>query len=304
MDFSLRIGGLTFAVHGSEVALEEPHTRFAVEPAPADVDVFITYDDSYTPPRGRLLFDSGAVWQLFEDPAGFRIECNSAIVSDRPYKIATVTRDFRRVDLQMRVNHLQPLQFPLDEVLVNALLARRRGVELHACGVIDRGTGLLFIGNSGDGKTTTAKLWSAAVPAAGPAASRRRDGGEPAGEDAGAPLIVSDDRVVLRAENGGWTMYGTPWHGEAEICSPAHAPLRRIYVLDKTVRGNNGVTPLRPAEAVARLFSCTFPPFHDPRGLETVVDTLGALAMDVPVARLSFLNDPTAVDFVRQEAAA
>lgn len=280
MDFFLRIGGLTFAVHGSQVALEEPHARFAVEPAPADVDVFITYDESYAPPRGRLLFDSGAVWQLFEDPAGFRIECNSAIISDRPYKLATVSRDFRRVDLQMRVNYLQPLQFPLDEVLVNALLARRRGVELHACGVIDRGNGLLFIGNSGDGKTTTAKLWQRAAD------------------------IVSDDRVVLRSENGGWTMYGTPWHGEAEICSPAHAPLRRIYVLDKTVRGNNGVTPLRPAEAVARLFSCTFPPFHDPRGLETVVDTLGAIASDVPVARLAFVNDPSAVDFIRNEAAA
>ena len=97
-------------------------------------------------------------------------------------------------------------------------------------------------------------------------------------------------------------MYGTPWHGEADICSASSAPLHRIYALDKSSR--NGVTPMRPAEAAARLFACAFPPFHDPRGLATVVDTLGELASTVPVARLSFANHPSAVGFVRQEAAA
>jgi hypothetical protein len=179
----------------------------------------------------------------------------------------------------MRVEGLNPLEFPIDEILINALLARRRGIELHACGVIAGGSGLLFIGNSGDGKTTTARLWQSE-----------------------ADEIVSDDRVIVRADGDGWEMYGTPWHGEAEICSPSHAPLRRIYVLHKSER--NGITPLGAAESVARLFSCAFPPFHDPRGLATVVDTLGALVESVPVARLSFLNDPSAVAFVREEAAA
>jgi len=274
-----RIGGLTLGVRGSDVPLEEPLARFAVPPCTPDVEVTVTHGDDHAPAHGALLFDSGAVWKLFADPDGFRIECHAEIFGDLPYKTATIARDLRRVGVHMRVSGLDPMQFPLDELLINALLAQRRGLELHACGVIDRGNGLLFIGNSGDGKTTTARLWQH----------------EPA-------EIVSDDRVVIRAENGAWTMYGTPWHGEAEICSPAQAPLRRIYVLDKSAR--NGVTPLRPAEAVARLFSCAFPPFHDQHGLETVVDTLGDLAASVPVARLSFANDPSAVEFVRQEAAA
>ena len=278
MEYYVRIGGLALAVRGSEVPLEEPHLRFAVAPSAADVDIDVVYDEAYAPPRGALLFDSGAVWKLFEDPDGFRIECHSPLLGEHPYKIATVSRDLRRVALQMRVRTLQPIHFPLDELLVNALLARGGGVELHACGVIDRGQGLLFIGNSGDGKTTTARLWE-------------RDA-----------EIISDDRVVVRARGGGWTIYGTPWHGEAEICSAGRAPLHRVYVLDKA--GRNGVTPLRPAEAAARLFACAFPPFHDRQGLSTVVDTLGELAASVPVARLSFVNDPSAVDFVRHEVAA
>src|SRR5262249_6150276 len=200
----------------------------------------------------------------------------SEIFGDAPYKSARVHRDLKRVEVRTRIPGHQPLEFPLDELLINGILAQRGGVELHACGVIDGGRGLLFVGNSGDGKTTTARLWQET-----------------------ASDIVSDDRVVIRPTNSGWTMYGTPWHGEADICSPNNAPLRRIYVLDKSAR--NGVTPLRAAEAAARLFSCAFPPFHDPRGLAAVVDTIGDLAANVPVARLSFANDSSAVHFVRQE---
>jgi hypothetical protein len=309
MDSFFRIGGLTLGVRGSDIPVTGPLAKFGVWPSRphpsgvppggdaqrdrarrpigagetpalhADVEIDVTFDQPYAPPRGALLFDSGAVWKLFDDGDGFRIECRSELFGELPYKTAAIARDLRRVTINMRVEGLNPIEFPLDELLINSLLARNRGVELHACGVIDAGSGLLFIGNSGDGKTTTARLW-------------QREQVE----------IVSDDRVVVRAENGAWTMYGTPWHGEAEICSPAHAPLRRVYVLDKSP--HNGVTPLRPAEAVAHLFSCAFPPFHDRRGLETVVDTLGHLAGSVPVARLSFMNDPSTVEFVRQEAAA
>ena len=279
MDYVLDIGGVAVEVLGSGVG---PHPAFG-HPLPLtrdrDAVVRVTQVERIDAPRGALLFDSGSVWKLFEDGDGYRIDCHSPLFGDAPYKSARVPRDLRSIEISIRVAGLDPLEFPLDELLINALLAQRRGVELHACGVIDAGRGLLFIGNSGDGKTTTARLWQ----------------NEPV-------EIVSDDRVVVRAENGAWTMYGTPWHGEAEICSPARAPLARIYVLDKSAR--NGVTPLRPVEAVARLFSCTFPPFHDRRGLATVVDTLGDLATSVPVARLSFANHPSAVDFVRQEAAA
>jgi len=274
MDYVLCIGGVVVEVLGGA----SPHPAFG-HPLPLmrerDTRVLVSRVDEIEPPEGALLFDSGGVWKLFD---GYRIDCHSPLFGDAPYKSARISSDLREVEIRMRVD-LDPLEFPLDELLVNALLAQRRGVELHACGVIDGGQGLLFIGNSGDGKTTTARLW-------------QNETAE----------IVSDDRVIVRAENGGWTMYGTPWHGEADICSAASAPLHRIYVLDKS--SHNGAVPLRPAEAAARLFACAFPPFHDSRGLATVVDTLGEIASTIPVARLSFANDPSAVDFVRQEAAA
>ena len=278
MDFAFCVGGFAVEVMGGDGDLRLPFGHPLPLTRESDSRVRVTHVSHIAPASGEPLFDSGAVWKLFDDSGAFRIDCFSDIFGAEPYKSARISRDLRAVDLRMRVRGLDPLEFPLDELLIGALLAQRRGVELHACGIIDRGNGLLFVGNSGGGKTTTARLWQ--------------------DEDV---EIVSDDRVIVRAAPGGWTMYGTPWHGEAEICSPAHAPLRRIYLLDKSAR--NGVTPLRPAEAVARLFSCAFPPFHDPRGLESVVDVLGALAADVPVARLSFAKHSSAVRFVRQEAA-
>jgi hypothetical protein len=278
MDFGFCVGGIGIEVVGSQSA---PHPAFGHPlplPQPRECAVRVEQVEHIERANGALLFDSGAVWKLFDDGGAYRIDCFSEMFGEEPYKSARISRDLAEVVVRMRVPGLDPLEFPLDEVLVNALLVNRRGVELHACGIIDRGQGLLFIGNSGHGKTTTARLWMR----------------EPV-------EVVSDDRVIVRAENGGWTMYGTPWHGEAEICSPASAPLRRVYVLNKAA--HNGVTPLGAAEAVANLFACAFPPFHDPHGLETVVDTLSELAESVPVARLSFANDPSAVAFVREEAA-
>src|SRR5206468_311750 len=156
-----------------------PHPAFG-HPLPLrrerDARVRVTPVESIEPASGRLLFDSGAVWKLFE---GYRIDCYSEVFGETPYKSAQIAPDLREIEIRTRVAALDPLEFPLDELLVNALLAQRRGVELHACGIIDAGRGLLFIGNSGDGKTTTARLWQNE-----------------------AAEIVSDDRVVVRAENG------------------------------------------------------------------------------------------------------
>jgi hypothetical protein len=277
----LRIGGVAVAIDCTDERLVSrlaaPLSAFlAAEPCAIDFTLTARVLETYEPPRGECLFDSGEVWSLHRDGQAFRIECRSPLFGETPYKVAVIDEGFTHAEVLMRTGTAQahPIEFPIDELLFNALLARRGAIEVHACGVIDGSDGYLFIGNSGDGKTTTAGLWMSL-------------GGE----------IVSDDRVVLRKHDGAWWMYGTPWHGEAEICSPSRAPLRRIFALDKATA--NGMAPLSAAQGAARILACAFPPFHDTEGMKNAIGIAAALASEVPVTRFSFANDPSAVAFVR-----
>jgi hypothetical protein len=281
--YSISFGGFRIRVHDARgenvrphVSLEGPIAKYIVaNDAQAHLDLTIETLKAPPIPGRTLLFDSGGVWRLFDDGDCYRIECR---VYGDLYKIAFLSKDLSHGTVKMvpyDVTTPYPLQYPLDEVILNLLLPRHGGVELHACGLVDpNGNGYLFAGNSGAGKTTTARLW-------------QHDAAE----------ILSDDRIVVRHEEGAWRMYGTPWHGEADICSPSHARLHRIFLLEQAAY--NAIDPISPAGAVARMLSCTFPPFHDAGGLNAIAGTLADISADVPVTRLSFVNDRSAVDFIR-----
>lgn len=280
MEHFLRIGGITIAVRCGDARIRydwnDPLRRFLVDPAAPDVDLSVDVLSAPLPPPGELLFDSESVWRMLRDGDGYRIECRSTELGDEPYKVARFDESFTRgsILLSETALHLHPLDYPLDEVLISNLLGRGRGVELHSCGIIDReGRGHLFAGVSGAGKTTTARLWGDA--AAG---------------------IVSDDRVIVREEAGSMWMYGTPWHGEAELSLAARVPLTGVYLLVQS--DANELRPLSHAEAMARLFRCTFPLFHDASALDYTLSFLERLAAAVPVRELHFIRDRSVVDLV------
>ena len=279
----LRIARMTIALRCDDprLAWEWPGatSRFLVPPAAPDVE--LTVRGGRIEPARDPIFDSGAVWRLFREGDGFRIECHSEVFPSNPYKAATFDSTFTRGEIVMSAaaQHLNPKEYPLDEVLVSHLLGRGRGVELHSCGVIDHeGRGHLFVGMSGAGKSTTARLW---------------------GSDAAA--IVSDDRVIVREEEGVMWMHGTPWHGEAALSLPDGAPLAGVYLLEQSPQ--LALRELQPANAVARLFGCAFPPFHDAEAVAFTLDFLERLVQRVPVRELCFTRDARVAELILAEAA-
>jgi hypothetical protein len=235
-------------------------------------------------PAGELLFDSGGTWRMYRERDGFVFSFVSTALGPAPYRLARFDETFTRGTISFDDGcvpegaTLAPLDFPLDELLMINLLARGRGVEVHACGVIDRdGSAHVFAGQSGAGKSTIARLWQN-----------------------GQATVLSDDRLVLRLRDGRIWVYGTPWHGEEEFASPASAPLARIHFL---VHGReNAMRRVTDAAAAARLFSCCFPPFHDRVGMEFTLALLAGIVERVPCFELAFLPDPGVVDFVRARA--
>ena len=281
-ELQLRIADLGLAVRSDDPSLrlgvDEVTARFLAAGS-APTAVVTARLGPLAPPPAERLFDAGT-WQLFRrgDELAFRLWSTNA--GERACAELATSADFTRAAVTLEPDWVgdarlvYPLQFPLDELLVQGLLAAGRGVELHACGVVaPSGGGLLFVGASGAGKTTTARLWARAGAA-----------------------VISDDRVIVRRSGRGLVLYGTPWHGEERYAEPVAAPLGAVFLLRHAV--TNELTPLGAAEAAARLFACAFPPFYDPAGLDFTIAFLGALAGEVPCRDLGFVPDDGAVAFV------
>ena len=278
-----RIGGVSVEVAGdrdSDVALVPSLLPFRVEAGVSDINIQVKCADSLTPRAGRQLFDSGTTWRVYEDESGFQFDFNSPVFGKRPYKRLHVDKRFRQAALHMSEesfagfpNVAEPLEYPLDELLIMHRLTQEQAVELHSCGIVSSdGTGNLFVGHSGAGKSTTTRLWTSL-------------------EDV---EILSDDRIIVRREHGEIVMYGTPWHGEAAFASPASAPLSRIFILEHGL----GNTPVRlsPSQAVAELFARSFVPFHRHEYVNSALEFLQDVVNVVPCYRYTFEPDERAVE--------
>src|SRR3989475_11859333 len=247
----LRIADLTIALTSEDPTLAVPPEgamrRFLVEDGEPDLRLEARWGKLEVVSSGEHLFDSGGLWRLVAANGSLRFSFTSPALGPLPYKMASVDRGFTAGEVWLHQPYfpsalpVNPLEYPLDELLLIHLLAAGRGVEVHACGVVaPNGQGYLFVGQSGAGKTTMARLWQKAK--------------------AGGIMILSDDRIILRKSNGTVWMYGTPWHGEAELASAAHAPLAGIYLLRHGT--SNALIPLHPSQAIARLLASRFPPLY------------------------------------------
>jgi len=286
----LRIADITIAVAARDADLalrfDEAMEKFLAAPSDPDSTVTAGWGDPGGASPAELVFDSGGVWKLYRDGTRHRFLFSSPALGPLPYKEATFEADFSSGEVTLRracfqpAQGLWPLEYPLDELLLQGLLARGRGAEIHACGVADpSGRGLLFVGQSGAGKTTMARLWEG-VPGI---------------------TVLSDDRVILRRVGDRFTMYGTPWHGEAALAAPASAPLTGVFFLEHGAA--NTLVPVRGATAATRLFACGFPPFFDRDGLDFTLKFLGDLVAEVPCHELCFAPDNRVVEFVQSWAA-
>jgi hypothetical protein len=280
-----RIGGISLGVtsvaDGPVLVADEQLSEFLVTDESCDLEFEVGFASGFDSAPGELVFDSGGLWKLFRNSEGYCFRFTTEFIGPLPYKQATVAADFKtgRIDLSREYfaadQPVNPLEYPLDELLWIHRLAMGQGVEVHGCGVIaPDGRGMLLTGHSGAGKSTSARLWSKHL----------------------ASRVLSDDRIILRQENGRIQMYGTPWHGDAGIAEAAHSPLDTIFVLQHGKA--NELRPLGVAEGTAELFARSFVPHHSPNGLSAVLKFFHAVTASVPCFEFSFVPDFTAVEAV------
>jgi hypothetical protein len=292
------VGGVHVQLSGAriaDVALVSPLEPFRVEGCSlegcaSEIDIRVEWVASIPRSRAVKMFDSGTTWRLYERDAGFGFYFNSKLFGDRPFKCLLTDREFRRATLQMSEECLancscpaEPLEYPLDELLIMHRLTQEKAIELHGVGIVGpNGAGNLFVGHSGAGKSTTARLWTSLQKVE----------------------ILSDDRIIVREspprelqpgdDPSQICMYGAPWHGEGCFALPKRAPLQRIFVLEHG--HGNMLSRLSRSQMVGELFARAFVPFHRHEYVDSALSFLERVADTVPCYRYSFEPDERAVE--------
>jgi hypothetical protein len=283
----LRVGGLVLLVEADAptAALDPPESlRPFLTSRGGDIRLRYRARPPARPAGAERLFDSGGVWRV--ERAGRRLVYSFRVRGRRPpvYKAVSIDRALCDGTLDFDEAPGGPryaLDYPLDELLFQHRLAREGATEVHACGVVWHGRTLVFCGQSGAGKSTTARLW------------RRH------AKDA---RLLSDDRLILRPGRRSVRAYGTPWHGDGGFASAASAPLGALFFL-RHARATR-LVPLSQGDAAARLFSRSFPPPWDREGVARTLDACADAAATAPAFELRFRPDRSAVDAVREAARA
>lgn len=166
-----------------------------------------------------------------------------------------------------------PMEYPLDGLLLYYLTVIHRDIMIHASGVSYRSNGFLFSGVSGKGKTTMAKLW-----------------------DRYGARVIHDDRLILRNDHGKCIMYNTPVY-KNEV--PGNAPVSHIFIIEHG--HSNKITRLKGAEAVTALMANCIQHNWSPEIINRLIDSLADVCAATEVYKLSFIPDNSVIETIINE---
>ena len=150
-------------------------------------------------------------------------------------------------------------------------MVTRDGLPLHASLVEMDGFGVVFLGPSGMGKSTQAKLWEKYL---------------------GADFIIGD-RPGMRKIGGKWLGFGMPWDGKDGIHRQSFVSVRALVWLEQAKE--NRITTMTPVQAMTVMLKQAMMPVWDDGAMNGAAALMGALAREIPMYHLRCLPDEAAV---------
>lgn len=139
---------------------------------------------------------------------------------------------------------------------------------MHASAVECDGKAYLFLGKSGTGKSTHARLWTEHIPGA---------------------ILLNDDNPVVRIIGGNAYVFGSPWSGKTPCYIARSLPLGGIVRLCQAP--HNRITSLSGIKAYAAMLPSCSCMRWDHRMAEAVHSTISRVIAAVPVFSLECLPD-------------
>lgn len=276
------IAGLTIKLL-SEIPLEkinlsERILSFSVSDVSKKEDLSIHLKEKFEPPSqlGDLIYDPGDIWRMYKHKNTY----NAAIYYNSPEPFCYLSTDTEWKEINMIENisadkNKSSLNFGTFELIVRAVIQRKKGILFHSSGIDDNGKGIVIAGHSGEGKSTQSRYWNGVKGA----------------------LIMNEDRVAIRETDKGYISYGTPWGGTANIARNHKVPLSAIILIQKSK--TNKIEKLSPSEALPLLMVRSFFPYWDEKLASLAVSNLNSLVSKIPVSRLHCYPGPEVVEIVR-----
>lgn len=281
--YVLNLGGVVVSLDSDvlggkyDVLKRTPDFRIT---GPIEIAINVHCDGVFpVPAKETKIFDTELSWHLSRDEFDNRLVTVSS-PHPNPYMLGVFDKDFRSGDIFVSRSpdvldaFIFPFRSPMAEVFIMNLLGTGLGMLFHASGIIYEGSGYLFCGHGGDGKSTTARLW----------------------QNCPGAFVVNDDKIIVRKQNDSYILYGTPWHGEGGMALPLSAPLKQVFILKQA--DHNYLKDLEPAQGVALLLARTFVPLWDDEKVAFSLKFLHDMAESLPCRELGFVPDQSAVDFV------
>ena len=156
--------------------------------------------------------------------------------------------------------------------LFNIAALPHGAVAFHSSVIRYRGKGVLFLGESGTGKSTHTRLWREHIPAA---------------------ELPNDDSPIIRATEREAIVFGSPWSGKTPCYRNESCQITAVVRLSQAP--HNHIRRLRPIEAIGALLPSAPPAFaRDERLSDDTCGLLSRLIAQVPVYHLECLPDAAA----------
>lgn len=167
---------------------------------------------------------------------------------------------------------------PADPALLRFMLWMAYGVAaaplatvaIHSSAVVAGGRAVLFLGESGTGKSTHTRLWCRHIP--------------------GAELLNDDSPLVRVGADGSVAVHGSPWSGKTPCHRSDSYPLAGIVRLSQAP--HNRIVRLGTLAALGALQpSCPPELNYDEALADAIYSTLGGILRTTPVWHLECLPD-------------
>ena len=157
-------------------------------------------------------------------------------------------------------------------LMVNISMAQNSVAAVHSSVIVCHDEAVLFLGESGTGKSTHTRLWR---------------------ENIEGVQLLNDDSPFIGIRDGKVIAYGSPWSGKTPCYKNESYPIRAIVRLSQAP--HNKIYRLRKMQAIGALLPSLPPAFLFDAELEdAVMNILSAVVGGVPMYHLECLPDAAA----------